>query len=103
PLPEGEGAWAQATVEFALAVPILLMLLLGVLDVGRGVLAAASLANAVREGARAGAVAYPVSGWDTQATARVSSAAFMLDPGQLSAAAAIDASGGASHVSVSGA
>ena len=89
-------------VEFALAVPILLMLLLGVLDVGRGVLAAASVANAVREGARAGVVAYPAAGWASQATARARAAAFALDPGGLSVVAALDTSGGVSHVSVSG-
>ena len=41
-------------VEFALAMPILLMLLLGVQDAGRGVVAASILSNSVREGARAG-------------------------------------------------
>lgn len=89
-------------VEFALAVPVLLMLLLGVLDVGRGVLAAASLANAVREGARAGAVAYPAPGWDSQATSRAQSTAFMLDPADLAAAAVLDTTGGMTRVSVSG-
>jgi Flp pilus assembly protein TadG len=66
-------------VEFALAMPILLMLILGVLDVGRGVLAAATLEHAVREGARAGVTVYPASGWDTQVSDRVRSSAFLLE------------------------
>jgi len=43
---------AQAVVEFALTLPLLLLLLLGVVDAGRGVVAANSLSNAAREGAR---------------------------------------------------
>ena len=43
---------AQAAVEFALTVPVLLLLILGVVDAGRGVVAAISLNNAAREGAR---------------------------------------------------
>jgi Flp pilus assembly protein TadG len=43
---------AQAALEFALAVPVLLMLILGVLDAGRVVVANVSLNNAAREGAR---------------------------------------------------
>ncbi len=43
---------AQAGLEFALAMPILLLLILGVLDAGRVVIAAVSLNNAAREGAR---------------------------------------------------
>ncbi len=46
------GARAQAALEFALAMPVLLLLILGVLDAGRVVIAAVSLNNAAREGAR---------------------------------------------------
>jgi TadE-like protein len=42
----------QSLVEFAIAIPIFLVLLLGTIDVGHVVWASASLANAAREGAR---------------------------------------------------
>lgn len=44
-----------ALVEFALVVPVLLLLLLGVIDFGRGWSALGVLSNAAREGARYGA------------------------------------------------
>ena len=47
---------AQALVEFALTLPVLLLLILGVVDAGRGVVAATSLSNGAREGARYGAI-----------------------------------------------
>jgi hypothetical protein len=42
----------QALVEFALVLPILLILLLGILDFGRAVAAYNSVSNAARSGAR---------------------------------------------------
>jgi hypothetical protein len=42
----------QALVEFALVLPILLILLLGVLDFGRAIAAYNSVSNAARSGAR---------------------------------------------------
>jgi hypothetical protein len=42
----------QALVEFALAIPIVLLLMLGILDLGRAVFAYNSVANAARTGAR---------------------------------------------------
>jgi hypothetical protein len=69
----------QSIVEFAVTMPILLMLILGVLDIGRGVIAAATLEHAVREGARTGIVAYPDPGWDAQVVDRVRSSALLLD------------------------
>jgi hypothetical protein len=42
----------QALVEFALVLPILLILLLGILDFGRGIAAYNSVSNAARSGAR---------------------------------------------------
>lgn len=44
--------WGQALVEFALVIPVLLLILLAVFDVGRLVLVSNSLTNAAREGAR---------------------------------------------------
>ena len=46
------GQRAQAALEFALVMPILMLIILGVLDTGRAVVAAASLNNAAAEGAR---------------------------------------------------
>ena len=47
---------AQAALEFALCLPVLLMLLLGVFDAGRGVVAAISIDNATRDATRFAAV-----------------------------------------------
>lgn len=46
----------QSLVEFALTVPILLLLMIGAIDVGRAFQAYTSLGNAVREAARDAAV-----------------------------------------------
>jgi hypothetical protein len=46
----------QALVEFALILPIFLILLFGIIDFGRYVYTANSLNNAAREGARIGSV-----------------------------------------------
>ncbi len=44
----------QSTVEFALAVPLLLLLVFGIIDFGRALNVAVILSNAAREGVRAG-------------------------------------------------
>lgn len=46
------GLKGQALVEFALVLPILLILLLGILDFGRAIAAYNSVSNAARSGAR---------------------------------------------------
>lgn len=46
----------QALVEFALIVPIFILLLVGILDLGRAVYAFNTVANASREGVRVGIV-----------------------------------------------
>ena len=50
----------QALVEFALVVPVFLILLFGIIDVARLVFESATLSQAAREGARVGAVE---AGW----------------------------------------
>jgi Flp pilus assembly protein TadG len=50
----GHSERGQSVVEFALIVPLLLFLMLGVVDFGRGVGAYVALSHAAREGARAG-------------------------------------------------
>ena len=42
----------QALVEFSLAIPVFLVILLSIFDLGRGVFAYTSVTNAAREGAR---------------------------------------------------
>lgn len=42
----------QALVEFSLAIPVFLLILLSIFDLGRGVFAYTSVTNAAREGAR---------------------------------------------------
>ncbi len=44
--------WGQALVEFALVFPIFLIIVVGLVDVGRAVFAQNTLTNAAREGAR---------------------------------------------------
>jgi len=46
----------QALVEFALIVPIFILLLVGILDLGRAIYAYNTVANASREGVRVGIV-----------------------------------------------
>ena len=55
--PAGRGR-AQELAEFAIVVPLLLLIVFGVLDLGRVFFAAITIANAAREGARYGML-YP--------------------------------------------
>lgn len=48
---------AQTMVEFALALPVFLLLVLGIMEVGRAILFSISVNTAAREGARYGAAA----------------------------------------------
>ena len=47
-----DGRRGQAMVEFALIIPIFLLMIFGILDLGRAVYAYSTLNNAAREGAR---------------------------------------------------
>lgn len=51
-LPDGLRGRGQALAEFALVIPLLLLLLVAVFDVGRAVFAYNAITNAAREGAR---------------------------------------------------
>jgi Flp pilus assembly protein TadG len=51
------GQSSQALIEFALISPVLLLLLFGIIDIGRAVFYYDSLSHAAREGARTAAVA----------------------------------------------
>lgn len=50
------GQRGQALVEFALVIPLFLILVLGIVDFGLGLRAWISITNSAREGARVGAV-----------------------------------------------
>jgi Flp pilus assembly protein TadG len=50
------GRSGQGLVEFALVIPVFLLLLFGIIDIGRAVFAYTAVANAAREGARVAAV-----------------------------------------------
>jgi Flp pilus assembly protein TadG len=82
--------------------PILLVLVAGVLDAGRGVLAATSLNGAVREAARYAAVHYPMTGWDSGASARASATAVGLTAADLTVTVSTVVQSGDTYVSVSG-
>ncbi|MGE5589961.1 MAG: TadE/TadG family type IV pilus assembly protein [Bacillota bacterium] len=76
----GRDQRGQSVVEFALVVPILLLLVLGIMEFGRAYSTNLSLQNAVREGAR-----LAVTGsTDAQVVQRVRDAAPTLDPVRLS-------------------
>lgn len=63
-----------AMVEFAIVLPILILFLLGIIDFGRAFFLYNNLTNAVREGARLGAVQMPtvnVAAVQTRVTDRV--------------------------------
>lgn len=77
---EGEGERGQAIVEFALVLPLFLVLLFALVDFGRGYQAWLQVTNAAREGARVGAV----RGSASEIESRVRAAAGSLDQGRLS-------------------
>lgn len=95
------GHAGQALIEFALTLPILLILLLGVLDGGRAVLATIALSGAVRDGARVGALAYPEAGWEGLAIQRTrESAGGGLDVSSLQVTAQSQVTGDAIFIAV---
>jgi len=53
---EAKSRRGAATVEFAVVVPFLLMIILGFIEFGRAMMASELIANATREGARKGAL-----------------------------------------------
>lgn len=77
------GESGQSLVEFALVLPLLLVLLFALVDFGRGFQAWIQVTNGAREGARVGAV----RGTAAQIESRVRSATAGLDQSKLSVAA----------------
>src|SRR5919197_1079892 len=79
---------AQATLEFALVIPVFLLLMLGIFDVSRAYVAYTGVASCAREAARSGALAVPQSGWDAQAKQAGLNLAVGVDRSALSIAVA---------------
>ena len=65
----------QSLVEFALVLPILLILVLGIVDFGMGLRAYVTLTNATREGARFAAVGNPAGTYPADCTGSSSDSA----------------------------
>ncbi len=60
----------QATIEFALVILILSVVLMGIFDLGRIIYTTASLSNAAREGARVAAVTSSITAIDNAVISR---------------------------------
>ena len=70
----------QSLTEFAVILPLLLLILLGIIDLGRGVYAYHVVASSAREGARVGQISTNTT---ADIVARVQSTAVGLDPAEL--------------------
>lgn len=66
----------STAVEFALTLPVLVLLFAGITDLGQYLFLADNLTAAVAEGARAGALADPDDGQDPLAVAEATAATF---------------------------
>src|SRR5713226_5721761 len=71
----------QNAVEFALLLPVLMLILFGILDLGRLFFAAIAITNAARDGARYG-IEHPtdVSGIQARVQAEIAGTGIVLDP-----------------------
>ncbi len=72
----------QSLVEFALTLPLLMLILIGTLDLGRITASYVILANAAREGARYGA-AHPGDATGIAQRARAEASGTIVDPTQI--------------------
>jgi Flp pilus assembly protein TadG len=84
-----EGGRGQSLVEFALVLPLFLLLVAGVIDFGLGLNASITVTNAAREGARLGVV----KPYSDQVIARARDMTAGLDATQLSVTAGCSRSG----------
>ena len=62
------GSRGQSLAEFALLLPVLMILVFGVIDFGMGLRSYISLTNATREGARFAAIGNPIGAYPTNCT-----------------------------------
>ena len=79
PYCRGSRERGAAAVEFALILPVFLLLIAGAIDLTRMMYTQVVVTNAAREGARMAALGYPLTGV-ASATARVDQAAFNAKP-----------------------
>jgi len=96
------GRPAQALVEFALAITVFMLLVLGTFDLARAYMAYTVVANAAREAGRYGAVHVGETGWAAAAVQAGTNLAVGLDPTALSLTAATETIGTLPYISVSG-
>jgi hypothetical protein len=91
----------QALVEFAIAISVFMLLLLGTFDLARAYLAYTVVTNAAREASRYGAAHLGEPGWSVAAARAGQNLAVGVDPSavQLTVAAA---AGSPTYVTVSG-
>jgi hypothetical protein len=93
---------AQALVEFALAISVFMLLVLGTFDVARAHMAYTVVANAAREAGRYGAVHVGEAGWAAAAVQAGTNLAIGLDPAALSLTATTQTIDALPYITVSG-
>jgi hypothetical protein len=93
---------AQALVEFALAISVFMLLVLGTFDLARAYLAYTVVANAAREAGRYGAVHVGEAGWAGAAVQAGTNLAVGLDPAALSLTVVTEMIGPLPYITVSG-
>jgi len=93
---------AQALVEFALAIPVFMLLVLGTFDLARAYMAYTVVANAAREASRYGSVHVGEAGWAAAAVQAGTNLAVGLDPAALSLTAGTQTIDALPYVTVSG-
>ena len=96
------GRPAQALVEFALAITVFMLLVLGTFDLARAYLAYTVVANAAREASRYGSVHVGEAGWAAAAVQAGTNLAVGLDPAALSLTAGTQTIDTLPYVTVSG-
>src|SRR5207248_5521179 len=92
---------AQALVEFALAISVFMLLLLGTFDLARAYLAYTVVTNAAREASRYGAAHQSESGWQSAAVQAGQNLAVGVDPSELKLS--VTAGGSPTYITVTGA
>src|SRR5690349_6885402 len=93
---------AQALVEFALAVTVFMLLVLGMFDVARAYLAYTVVANAAREASRYGVAHVGESGWAAAAVQAGVNLAVGIDTTSLTLTAGTTTIDALPYISVSG-
>ena len=93
---------AQALVEFALAIAVFMLLVLGTFDMARAYLAYTVVANAAREASRYGAVHVGEAGWMTAAVQAGTDLAVGLDTAALTLTAGTQTIDSLPYITISG-